>query len=38
MIRPVSKETVSGWNGDRPLAISSAFTNSLQFKVSGKIV
>jgi hypothetical protein len=38
IILPASKETFSGWKGDRPLAISSAFTNSLQLKISGKIV
>jgi hypothetical protein len=38
IIRPASKATFSGWNGDNPNAILSAFTNSLQSKISGKIV
>jgi len=38
IIPPDSIDTLSGLKGERPLAISSAFTNSLQFKISGKIV
>jgi hypothetical protein len=38
MILPASIDTFSGWNGDSPFAISSAFTNSLQSRISGKIV
>jgi hypothetical protein len=30
--------TLSGFKGDRPFAISSAFTNSLISKISGKMV
>jgi len=35
---PASMATLSGLKGDRPLAISSAFTNSLQSKTSGSTV
>jgi hypothetical protein len=38
MILPASIETFSGWKGDMPLAISSAFTNSLQLRISGRIL
>ncbi|MBK7806429.1 MAG: hypothetical protein IPJ51_09035 [Saprospiraceae bacterium] len=38
MIRPDSNVTFSSWNGDNPLAISSALTNSLQFIISGSSV
>ena len=38
IILPASKETFSGLNGDKPFAISSAFTNSLQFRIIGNIV
>ena len=36
--RPASIATLSGLNGERPLAISSAFTNSLQSRISGSTV
>ena len=35
IIRPDSMATLSGWNGDNHLAISSALTNSLQLSISG---
>ena len=35
---PASIETFSGWNGERPRAISSAFSNSLQLRRSGRIL
>jgi hypothetical protein len=38
MSLPASIATLSGRNGERPRAISSAFTNSWQFKISGKIL
>ena len=36
--RPASIATLSGLNGERPLAISSALTNSLQSRISGSTV
>ena len=36
--RPASIATLSGLNGESPLAISSAFTNSLQSRISGSTV
>ena len=38
IILPASIATSSGWNGDKPLAISSAFTNSRQSRISGRTV
>jgi hypothetical protein len=38
IILPASNTTSSGWKGGNPLAISSAFTNSLQLIISGKMV
>ena len=35
---PASIATLSGWKGDNPAAMASAFTNSEQFKISGKMV
>ncbi len=35
---PASIETFSGWNGERPRAISSAFTNSLQLRRLGRML
>ena len=38
MTFPAVTATTDGLKGDIPLAISSAFTNSLQFNISGNIV
>ena len=38
MRRPAMMDILSGLNGERPLAISSAFTNSRHCKISGSMV
>jgi len=38
LILPATSETLSGVNGEIPLAISSALTNYLQLNISGKTV
>jgi len=38
MILPAAKATLLGWNGDWPLEISSAFKNSTQSIISGRMV